>query len=108
MDGRSDKDAWVRFQDGPARYIVCQYQSGGVGIDLYASHTCIFYEPTMSSLLLEQARARIRRKGQTRRCLYYHLICPGLVDDRISRTVRSGVTVTNQMLDEWASQDKGE
>lgn len=108
MDGRSDKDAWVRFQDGPARYIVCQYQSGGVGIDLFASHTCIFYEPTMSSLLLEQARARIRRKGQTKRCLYYHLICPGLVDDRISGTVRSGVTVTNQMLDEWAAQDKGE
>lgn len=101
MDGRSDKDAWIRFQDGPARYIVCQYQSGGVGIDLFASHTCIFYEPTMSSLLLEQARARIRRKGQTKRCLYYHLICPGLVDDRISGTVRSGADVTNAMLDEW-------
>lgn len=45
---------WKDFQDGDARYIVCQYQSGGVGIDLFASHTMVFYEPTMSALLLEQ------------------------------------------------------
>lgn len=105
MDGRSDKDAWVQFQDGDQKYIVCQYQSGGVGIDLYASHTCVFYEPTMSSLLLEQARQRIRRKGQNKRCLYYHITTSGCIDVRISDTVRSGVDVTNKLLDDWAKEE---
>lgn len=73
MDGTSNGPVWKEFQDGDARYIVCQYQSGGVGIDLFASHTMVFYEPTMSALLLEQARARIRRKGQNDHQLYYYI-----------------------------------
>lgn len=105
MDGRSPPDAWTDFQDGSARYIICQYQSGGVGIDLYASHTCVFYEPTMSSLLLDQARARIRRKGQTMHCLYYYLVSDG-VDKRISDTVRSGVDVTIEMMVMWDHDDR--
>lgn len=105
MDGRSPPDAWTAFQDGAAHYIVCQYQSGGVGIDLYASHTCVFYEPTMSSLLLDQARARIRRKGQTMHCLYYYLVSDG-VDKRISDTVRSGVDVTMEMMEMWDRDDR--
>lgn len=105
MDGKSASDSWLKFQDGTARYIVCQYQSGGVAIDLYASHTCVFYEPTMSTLLLDQAKARIRRKGQTKHCLYY-LIITGEVDKRISDTVRSGVDVTSSMLEEWDKADR--
>ena len=84
---------------------MCQYQSGGVGIDLYASHTCVFYEPTMSSLLLDQAKARIRRRGQEKHCLYYHIVTDG-IDRRISDTVRSGVDVTNGMLDEWDKEER--
>lgn len=60
----------------------------------------------MSSLLLDQARARIRRKGQDRHCLYYFLTTDG-VDRRISDTVRSGVDVTNEMLDEWDRRQRG-
>lgn len=101
-DGRSTKDTWRDFQFGDARYLICQYQSGGVGIDLFASHTMVFYEPTVSSLLLEQSKARIRRKGQTKKCLYYWISTQGTIEKKAMDTVRSGVDVTREMLDEWA------
>ena len=101
-DGRSTKDTWRDFQYGDARYLICQYQSGGVGIDLFASHTMVFYEPTVSSLLLEQSKARIRRKGQTKKCLYYWISTQGTIEKKAMDTVRSGVDVTREMLDEWA------
>ncbi len=59
----------------------------------------------MSTLLLDQAKARIRRKGQTKHCLYYHIFTDE-VDKRISDTVRSGMDVTTSMLEEWDKADR--
>ena len=101
-DGRSTRDTWRDFQYGNVQYLICQYQSGGVGIDLFASHTMVFFEPTMSSLLLEQAKARIMRKGQTQKCLYYWISTKGTLEQKATETVRSGVNITREMLDEWA------
>lgn len=105
FDGRSPKPTWRRFQEGSARYLVCQYQSGGVGIDLYASHTMVFYEPCWSSLLLEQARARIRRKGQTSRCIYYWLSTSGTIEEKAIQSVRAGVEITTALLERWAAEE---
>lgn len=102
FDGRSTSDTWRDFQYGGAQYLICQYQSGGVGIDLFASHTMIFYEPTTSSLLAEQARARIRRKGQTQRCIYYWLATANTIEANVVESVRAGVDVTRDMLEGWA------
>lgn len=101
-DGRSTTDTWREFQFGDAKYLICQYQSGGVGIDLYAGHITIFYEPSLSSLLMEQAKARTRRKGQEHKCLYYWLTTKGTLEEKVVKTVRDGVDVTRQMLEEWA------
>lgn len=105
FDGRSTKDTWRDFQYGDARYLICQYQSGGVGLDLYASHTMVFYEPEWSSLLLEQAKARIRRKGQTKRCIYYWLSTKGTIEEDAIQSVRNGVTVTTELLEMWAKRE---
>lgn len=105
FDGRSSKDTWRDFQYGDARYLICQYQSGGVGLDLYASHTMVFYEPEWSSLLLEQAKARIRRKGQTKRCIYYWLSTKGTIEEDAIQSVRNGVTVTTELLEMWAKRE---
>lgn len=84
LDGRSRGDEWRRFQaDGGVRAIVCQYQSGSAGIDLHAADTMVFYEPTLSSNLLEQARDRIHRQGQRRPCSYYHIIAENTIEGAI-------------------------
>ena len=105
FDGRSHTATWREFQEGTARYLICQYQSGGVGIDLFASHTMVFYEPEWSSLLVEQARARIMRKGQTSHCIYYWLSTKGTIEEDAIESVRAGVTITTDMLEMWAKKE---
>nr|DAG27984.1 MAG TPA: Chromatin remodeling complex ATPase [Caudoviricetes sp.] len=98
FDGRSAGPTWKEFQEGDADAIVLQYQAGGAGLDLYAGHTMVFYEPTLSALLLEQAKARIYRKGQTQKCLYYYLSTPDSLESDVLDSVRNGVEVTDDVL----------
>ena len=105
FDGRSHGETWREFQEGDSDLLVCQYQAGGVGLDLFASNVMIFWEPTLSTLLLTQAKARIYRKGQERHCRYYYLYTPGTIEQKVMDTVRRGDDVTNEMLEEWAHDE---
>lgn len=106
FDGRSNEPTWKAFQErADIRVFVGQYQKGGVGVDLFAACTTVFYEPTQSAMLLEQARARTLRKGQTRHVQYIHLVTPGTVEERTSEAVRQGVSVSAQLLDQWAREE---
>ncbi len=104
FDGRSKTPTWKDFQSGKGDVLICQYQSGGVGIDLFRSHTMILFEPTFSSLLLTQALARTYRKGQESRCVYYFLSTAKTVEAKAWETVRSGKDITDRMMSDWASQ----
>lgn len=85
IDGRTqDKEIFKRFQDdAEVRVCVCQYASGSAGIDLYASSVCIFFEPTLSSNLHEQARDRIHRIGQKSVCEYIYFLSKGSIERQI-------------------------
>lgn len=89
LDGdQKDKTIWRKFQkDQSIRVIVCQYQTASSGIDLFASDTIIYYEPTLRSNTLEQSRDRIHRSGQTRACSYIHLLTKGTIEIDIYRAL---------------------
>jgi SNF2 family DNA or RNA helicase len=89
LDGdQKNKEIWRDFQADPKiRIILCQYQSANAGIDLFASDTIIYYEPTTRSVVLEQSRDRIHRSGQTRACSYIHLLTKGTVEVDIYRAL---------------------
>lgn len=89
LDGdQKDKTIWRQFQaDKRIRVIVCQYQTANAGIDLFASDTIIYYEPTLRSITLEQSRDRIHRSGQKEKCSYIHLITKGTVEVDIYRAL---------------------
>ena len=99
LDGRQkDKSVWKQFQeDESVRVIVCQYQSANAGIDLYAADTTIFYEPTLSSNILEQCRDRTHRIGQKQPCSYIHFLTVGTIEKAIYRALR-GYTDFNEKL----------
>ena len=82
LDGeQKNKTIWRDFQNDPTiRIIVCQYQTANAGIDLFAASTIIYYEPTDRSVILEQSRDRIHRRGQTNKCSYIHLLTKGSVE----------------------------
>lgn len=89
LDGeQKDKTIWRQFQsDKRIRVIVCQYQTASAGIDLFASDTIIYYEPTLRSNILEQSRDRIHRTGQKEKCSYIHLLTKGTVEVDIYRAL---------------------
>jgi SNF2 family DNA or RNA helicase len=89
LDGeQKDKTIWRKFQvDKRIRVIVCQYQTANAGIDLFASDTIIYYEPTLRSNILEQSRDRIHRSGQKEKCSYIHLLTRGTVEVDIYRAL---------------------
>lgn len=89
LDGdQKDKTIWRKFQSDPKiRVIVCQYQTASAGIDLFASDTIIYYEPTLRSNILEQSRDRIHRTGQVNKCSYIHLITKGTIEIDIYRAL---------------------
>lgn len=89
LDGeQKNKAIWRDFQSKKSiRVIVCQYQTASAGIDLFASDTIIYYEPTIRSNTLEQSRDRIHRTGQHRPCSYIHLLTKGTVEVDIYRAL---------------------
>ncbi len=99
LDGeQKDKDIWKQFQsDESIRVIICQYQSGAQGIDLFAADTIIYYEPTLSSTTLEQSRDRIHRMGQTQKCSYIHFITKNSVEENIYNALK-GYSDFNERL----------
>jgi len=89
LDGnQKDKTIWKKFQaDKSIKIIVCQYKTANEGIDLFASDTIIYYEPTTRSLFLEQSRDRIHRTGQVNKCSYIHLLTKGTIEVDIYRAL---------------------
>lgn len=78
---QKDKGIWVKFQEDPdIKVIVVQYQSGSSAIDLYAASYTIYMEPTDSSYIMEQSRARTHRNGQKQACNYVFLLTENSVE----------------------------
>ena len=106
LDGRSkDKSIWRRFQnDESIRVIICQYEAGATGIDLYAANTILYYEPTIRSNTLEQSRDRIHRVGQSRACSYVHFITKCTIEREIYRALRGFADFSEKLFTEYIAE----
>lgn len=100
LDGRqSNKSIWKDFQSNEnIRVIVCQYRSANAGIDLYSASDMIFFEPSNSSTVIDQAMARIYRNGQIRNCSYYWLLTKDTVEVDIYDRVTNGIDFNTEAL----------
>ena len=103
LDGdQKDKTIWRKFQnDESIKIIVCQYQTASAGIDLFASDTIIYFEPTLRSNLLEQSRDRIHRTGQHKPCSYIHLLTRGTVEVDIYRALSGYADFSEKLFVEY-------
>lgn len=106
LDGdQKDKKIWRKFQDDEKiRVIVCQYQTANAGIDLYASDTIIYYEPTLRSQILEQSRDRIHRTGQVNKCSYIHLLTKGTIEERIYKALAGYSDFSDKLFIEYFNE----
>ena len=103
LDGdQKNKTIWRKFQtDKKIRVIVCQYQTASAGIDLFASDTIIYFEPTLRSNTLEQSRDRIHRTGQNNKCSYIHLLTRGTVEVDIYRALAGYSDFSEKLFTEY-------
>ena len=91
LDGRQkNKQIWREFQKDDTQCMICQYKSANSGIDLFTSSYMIFYEPDLSTTIVEQSKDRIHRIGQHQPCSYYWLLTEGTIDYDIYERLKKG------------------
>lgn len=99
---QKNNQAWQDFQnDRTIRVFLAQYQSGSVGIDLFKADTMIFYEPTLSANIMQQARDRINRIGQTKKVRYIHMLTIGTIEKEIYRRVANYTDFSDKLFEEY-------
>jgi len=82
IDKEKRNEIVQRFNNnGDVNIIVAQPSVGGMGIDLVAAHTCIFYENDYSYITRKQAEDRLHRIGQKNAVEYIDLIAKGTIDE---------------------------
>ena len=106
LDGRQkDKTVWRQFQtDETIRVIICQYLTANAGIDLFASSHTVYYEPNLSTTVVEQSRDRIHRIGQSQPCSYYWLITEGTIEEEIYKRLAEKTDFNKSCLEEIAKK----
>jgi len=78
--------------------LIVQVQAGGEGIDLTATKYCIFLSKGFSLGQFNQCFARVRRPGQKRKTVFYHITAKGTVDKKIMRAIDKKEEVVNYIL----------
>lgn len=91
------------FQSNPdPRVLVIQPQAAAHGVTLTAADTVVWWGPTASLEIYEQANARIHRKGQTRKCTIVQLI-GSPVEERVYKLLDSKIDIHRQVIDLYAN-----
>lgn len=104
LDGRQqNKEIWKLFQEEDhIKVIVCQYQTANAGIDLWKARNMIFYEPSLSTLMVEQSRERIKKAMNPEPCFYHWLIAKDTVELKIYKQLLKHKDFTTKCLTEWS------
>ncbi|KAH7939272.1 hypothetical protein HPB52_009744 [Rhipicephalus sanguineus] len=66
-------------------------RAGGLGINLTAADTVIFYDSDWNPTVDQQAMDRAHRLGQTKQVTVYRLLCKGSIEERILQRAREKI-----------------
>lgn len=82
LDGTSGghHEVIARFQAGDLDAVACHPKSVGHGVTLHRARYSAFLSLGFSPEEHQQARGRVRRKGQLRKVVHYYLMADGTVD----------------------------
>jgi chromatin-remodeling ATPase INO80 len=80
------RDTVADFQTRPEIFVfLLSTRAGGLGINLTAADTVIFYDSDWNPTIDSQAMDRAHRLGQTRQVTVYRLITRGTIEERIRK-----------------------
>ena len=85
------------FQAGSIRRLFVQTRTGGIGINLTAARTCVYYTRDWSLETYLQSQDRLHRIGQTGTVTVVHLIAEGTVDEQIAKALASKANLADNL-----------
>ena len=96
----SDRAAVVSgFQSDESIFVfMLSTRAGGLGINLTAADTVVFFESDWNPTVDQQAMDRAHRLGQTKTVHVYRLICRNTVEEYIAKTAKEKEQVTDLVL----------
>lgn len=92
---------WVKeFQDPKheRRFVVGTPNTGGLGIDLTAANTCVYFSNSWDLEHRVQSEDRLHRIGQERRVTYVDLVAPGTLDETILEALQGKRDLAKEVI----------
>ena len=96
-----DRDPTIKsFQEGNLQVMLCQVDTGGLGIQLYAAGLVIFLSNSYSHFKRSQAEDRVHRTGLEHNVTYVDLLSIRHKGGKtVDHTVRKAVTAKKDLAD---------
>lgn len=112
LDGASKisdrRDMVTDWQTRPELFVfLLSTRAGGLGINLTAADTVIFYDHDWNPSNDSQAMDRAHRLGQTKQVTVYRLITKGTIDERIVKLARNKKEVQDIVVGNKAYSETG-
>lgn len=112
LDGASKisdrRDMVTDWQTRPELFVfLLSTRAGGLGINLTAADTVIFYDHDWNPSNDSQAMDRAHRLGQTKQVRVYRLITKGTIDERIVKLARNKKEVQDIVVGNKAYSESG-
>ncbi|XP_065343833.1 chromatin-remodeling ATPase INO80 [Cloeon dipterum] len=103
LDGSSKiserRDMVADFQNREDIFVfLLSTRAGGLGINLTAADTVIFYDSDWNPTVDQQAMDRAHRLGQTKQVTVYRLICKGSIEERIMTRAREKSEIQRMVI----------
>ena len=88
------------FKSNEKSVALCQFKSASTGInDLVIASKCVMFSLPLEYIDFVQSRKRLDRIGQTKKPLFYYLICKGTVEERIYSNLQQGKDFDERMFE---------
>ncbi|XP_069773353.1 chromatin-remodeling ATPase INO80 isoform X2 [Narcine bancroftii] len=103
LDGSSKiserRDMVADFQSRTDIFVfLLSTRAGGLGINLTAADTVIFYDNDWNPTVDQQAMDRAHRLGQTKQVTVYRLICKGTIEERILQRAKEKSEIQRMVI----------
>lgn len=90
------------FKENNKSVILCHYKSASTGInDLVISNICIYFSLPREYINFIQSKKRLDRIGQTKKPLFYYLICKHTIEIATYKTLMEGKDFDDMMFENY-------
>lgn len=93
------RKCWETFKENEHSVALCQFKSASTGVNtLVLANKCVFFSLPTEYIDYVQSKKRLDRIGQTKKPLFYHLVCKGTIEEKIYQRLQEGKDFDEKMF----------